>query len=46
MWEQIMTRLGALDPSVIKSGLMAIAGVLTSLISSLMGEHHVWIRCY
>lgn len=39
MWEQIMTRLGALDPSVIKSGLMAIAGVLTSLISSLMGEH-------
>lgn len=39
MWEQMMTRIGSLDPSVIKSALMAIAGFLTSLISSLMGEH-------
>ena len=39
MWEQIMSKLSSLDPSIIKSALMAVAGFLTSLISSLMGEH-------
>lgn len=39
MWEQIMSKLSSLDPSIIKSALMAVAGCFTSLVSILMGEH-------
>lgn len=39
MWEQFVTRLGAWDPSVIKSSVLAIGGLFSSLIASLMGEH-------
>lgn len=39
MWEKFIAWLNGMDPGVIKTSILAIAGGFTSLIGTLMGEH-------
>ncbi len=39
MWDKFIAWLNGMDPGVIKTSILAIAGGFTSLISTLMGEH-------
>lgn len=39
MWQQIVSTLEELNPEVLKNVCLALAGVFTSIVSTLMGEH-------
>ncbi len=39
MWEKFIAWLNGMDPGVIKTSILAIAGGFASLIGTLMGEH-------
>ena len=41
MWNQLLEKLGGLDPGVLKNAALMIAGGFTGLVSTLMGEHKV-----
>lgn len=41
MWNQLLEKLGSLDPGVLKNAALMIAGGFTGLVSTLMGEHKV-----
>lgn len=41
MWNQLLEKLGSLDPGVLKNAALMIAGGFTGLVSTLMGEHRV-----
>lgn len=42
MWNQLLEKLGSLDPGVLKNAALMIAGGFTGLVSTLMGEHRVF----
>ena len=39
MWNSFLERLSAFEPGIIKNALLAIAGFLTGMVSTIMGEH-------
>ena len=39
MWQHLISWIEDLDPAVLKNVLLAAAGFLSSVVSSLMGEH-------
>ena len=41
MWNQLLEKLGSLDPGVLKNAALMIAGGFIGLVSTLMGEHKV-----
>lgn len=43
MWNQLLEKLGSLDPGVLKNAALMIAGGFTGLVSTLMGGG---IRCF
>lgn len=39
MWQQIASAIEELKPEILKNACLALAGIFTSIVSTLMGEH-------